>query len=438
MGIIKINKLEIENVKRVRAVKVELTTSGLTVIGGRNNQGKTSVLDAIAWALGGNRYRPSQPQREGSAIPPFLKLTLNNGIIVERKGKNSDLKVTDPSGKKAGQQLLDSFIEQLALDLPKFMSASGKEKAQTLLQIIGVGEQLAAIEKEEKTLYSERLTIGRIADQKEKYAKEQPSYPEAPSELVSVSELIRQQQEMLARNGENQKKRESVHRLEQESQRLNEQLEILNRQVKEVLQQQEQNRKDLNIARMSAMDLQDESTAELEENIAGIEELNRKIRANLDKEKAEDDAKEYRNQYQSLTEKIENIRQQKMNLLKNADLPLPGLSVEDGELVYNGQKWDNMSGSDQMKVSTAIVRKLNPDCGFILLDKLEQMDLETMKEFNTWLEKEGLQAIATRVSTGDECSIIISDGYVEGDGTVFAKEAEEPKSKHAAWKAGEF
>lgn len=127
-----------------------------------------------------------------------------------------------------------------------------------------------------------------------------------------------------------------------------------------------------------------------------------------------------------------------MNLLKNADLPLPGLSVEDGELVYNGQKWDNMSGSDQMKVSTAIVRKLNPDCGFILLDKLEQMDLETMKEFNTWLEKEGLQAIATRVSTGDECSIIISDGYVEGDGTVSAKEAEEPKSKHAAWKAGEF
>lgn len=82
MGSVKINKLEIENVKRVRAVKVELTAAGLTVIGGRNNQGKTSVLDAIAWALGGNRYRPSQPQREGSVIPPSLKVTLSNGIIV--------------------------------------------------------------------------------------------------------------------------------------------------------------------------------------------------------------------------------------------------------------------------------------------------------------------------------------------------------------------
>ena len=117
---VKINKLEIENVKRVRAVKVEPTASGLTIIGGRNNQGKTSVLDSIAWALGGNRYCPTRPQRDGSAIPPSLKITLNNGIIVERKGKNGDLKVIDPSGKKAGQQLLDSYPVPIC-QLPRIM-----------------------------------------------------------------------------------------------------------------------------------------------------------------------------------------------------------------------------------------------------------------------------------------------------------------------------
>ena len=71
-----------------------------------------------------------------------------------------------------------------------------------------------------------------------------------------------------------------------------------------------------------------------------------------------------------------------------------------------------MSGSERLRVATAIVRKLNPQCGFVLLDKLEQMDLATLEEFGRWLEQEGLQAIATRVSTGDECSIIIEDGYV--------------------------
>ena len=70
-----------------------------------------------------------------------------------------------------------------------------------------------------------------------------------------------------------------------------------------------------------------------------------------------------------------------------------------------------MSGSEQLRVATAIVRCLNPECGFVLLDKLEQMDMQTLSEFGTWLEANGLQAIATRVSTGDECSIIIEDGW---------------------------
>jgi hypothetical protein len=88
-----------------------------------------------------------------------------------------------------------------------------------------------------------------------------------------------------------------------------------------------------------------------------------------------------------------------------------------------------MSGSDQLKVSTAIVRKLKPDCGFILLDKLEQMDMPTLEEFGDWLEKEGLQAIATRVSTGEECSIIIEDGYVTENKLV----PEKPKTSENGW-----
>lgn len=404
---LKINQLEIENVKRIKAVKVEPAANGLTIIGGNNNQGKTSVLDAIAWALGGEKYRPSQAVREGSVIPPALHIVMNNGLVVDRKGKNSDLKVTDPSGKKGGQQLLNEFISQLALDLPKFMEASNAEKARILLQVIGVGSQLAALEKEEAEQYSQRRAVGQIADQKEKYAKEQPYHPDAPMDLISASELIRRQQEILAKNGENQRKRALLHQLEQESQRVNDELAAL-------LDRQARVQADLDTARKSAEDLQDESTAELERSIAEIEETNRKVRANLDKEKAEEDAREYRRRYEELTKGLEDMRKKKAALLESAGLPLPGLSVSDGELLYRGQKWDNMSGSDRLKVSTAIVRKLNPKCGFVLLDKLEQMDLDTLREFGQWLEAEGLQAIATRVSLGDECSIIIEDGYVAG------------------------
>lgn len=415
----KINKLEIENVKRVKAVKIEPTETGLTVIGGPNGQGKTSILDSIAWALGGDRYRPSEAHRKGSVTPPNIHITMNNGLVIERKGKNSSLKVIDPDGQKVGQQLLNSFVEELAIDLPKFMDSSNKEKANILLQIIGVGDKLFELEKRETEIYNNRRVIGQIADQKEKFAKEQPYYPDAPKELVSMSELINQQQTILVKNGENQSKREQATQIEFKYQQEVSQIEQVQQQITDLQNKltdmQAVHSKtilDLETAKKSALDLHDESTEQLEESISNIEEINRKVRANFDKDKAEEDAKIQREEYGKLSNNIDGIRKEKTELLQNANLPLPGLSVDDGELIYNGQRWDNMSGAEQLRVSTAIVRKLKPECGFVLIDKLEQMDTQTLNEFGNWLEQEGLQAIATRVSTGDECSILIEDGYV--------------------------
>lgn len=421
---VKINKLEIENVKRVKAVQLEPTATGLTIIGGNNNQGKTSVLNAIAWSLGGDRYKPSTAYREGSVVPPYSHLELSNGLIVERKGKNGDLKVIDPSGNKAGQNLLNEFVEQFALDLPKFMQSNNKEKAQLLLKIIGVGETLYALEQQEKEIYNQRTTTGQIADQKKKYAAEMLVYPEAPKELISATELIMKQQEILTRNGENQRKRQ--HKAEYE--RIITNLTLQLNDLQEKLAEAQNN---LEIANQDALNLQDESTAELENSIANIEEINRKVRTNMDKEKAEMESSEYIAKYDDQTIKLNEVRTKKIELLKNATLPLEELSVEDGELMYKGFKWDNLSGSEQLKVATAIVRKLNPNCGFVLIDKLEQMDLITLNEFGRWLESEGLQVIATRVSSGEECSIIIEDGYssVPQDD----KELTQP-----SWKEGEF
>lgn len=428
---VKINSLELENVKRIKAVQLTPGKSGLTVIGGKNAQGKTSVLDGIAWALGGDRFKPSQPKREGAVANPYLNIKLSNGLIVERKGENSSLKVIDPDGNKAGQALLNEFVEQFALNLPKFMNQSGKDKANTLLKIIGVGDKLFEMEVEEDKLYNQRHDIGVIADQKAKYAKEMTVYPGVPKELKSASDLIREQQEILARNGENAKKRENLAELERTLRETRIRLGAVQAELEELTAREKQLTADVKTANKTVSELHDESTAELEKNIADIDALNVKIRANLEREKAEIDAEGYQKQYDDLTEKIEAVRKAKRDLLNGADLPLPGLSVEDGELTYNGFAWDNMSASEQLKVATAIVRKLNPQCGFVLLDKLEQMDTDTLSDFGAWLESEGLQAIATRVSTGDECSVIISDGYStlpEPEDKVISKK----------WKKGEF
>lgn len=430
---IHINTLEVENVKRVQALTLTPAETGLTVIGGRNGQGKTSVLDAIAWALGGERYRPSNAARAGANFPPKLKVTLSNGIVVERKGKNSDLKVTDPTGRKAGQQLLNSFVEELALNLPKFMNSSDKEKADTLLQIIGVGPQLMALEKRRSQLWNDRLYTGQEQRRKTAHAESLPEVSGAPEQEISALQLIQQQQDILLRNAENQRKRQRLAQLEQEYASVQEQIDLLTDQLRTLGE-------DVETARNAAANLKDESTKELERSIRNVEEINRNVRINAAKRQARQEAAQLDEQYRKYTSEIAAVDKQKQELLAGANLPLPGLSVENGKLLYNGQPWDNMSGADQLRVSTAIVRRLNPECGFVLLDKLEQMDLDTLNEFGSWLEQEGLQAIATRVSTGAECSVIIEDGLTKAAVQQPPVHAEQKPcaTTGASWQTGAF
>ncbi len=427
---IKISSLQLENVKRVRAVALTPTENGLTILGGRNGQGKTSVLDGIAWALGGDRYKPTGAAREGSVLPPDIRITLSNGLLVERKGKNSALTVTDPEGKRYGQKLLDAFVGTFAIDLPKFLQATDKEKAEALLKVIGVGDQLKVLEKQCEEVYSRRHAIGQIAAQKEAHAKELPFHEGLPEEPVSASELIRQQQDILLRNAENARKR--TRKAELEQRRID-----LDKQIARLMNEANQIVADLKIAEKDALDLHDESTAELEANIRDIDLLNAKIHQNAARRRAEAEAKEYDTEYNELTIELSHLRADKQALLDGAQLPLPGLTVENGILTYKGHRWDCMSGSEQLIVGTAIARALNPNCGFVLLDKLEQMDVVTLDAFGVWLKQQGLQAIATRVSTGSECTVIIEDGELQPTpdsvGTIIGRPSTPTK-----WKAGEF
>lgn len=427
---VKINEFTAENVKRIKAVTVTPTENGLTIIGGRNGQGKTSVLDALAWALGGDKYKPSAAARTGAYAPPRLSVKLSNGLVAERSGKNGALKVTDSEGRRAGQQLLNEFIGEFALNLPKFMNSTSREKAQTLLKLIGVGDELERLEKREAELYNRRYEIGRIADQKAKFAAEMPVYDDAPNEPVSITELIKRQQEILARNGENQRLRTRAADLKNTLQGLQRQIEDAERHLKGLRESYAAADRDYITARKTAEELTDESTAELEESIANIEKINAKVRANMSAEKAQADAEDYKLQYSDLTEEINETRRSKTDLLNGVKMPLDGLSVDKGELVYNGVKWDCTSGSEQLKIAAAIAHRLKPECGFVLVDKLEQMDLDTLNDFGSWASGEGLQIIATRVSTGGECSIVIEDGQADGQEGV--------QATRKTWKAGQF
>ena len=161
---VRITALEAERFKRIHAVSLEPRPEGLTVIGGRNGQGKTSVLDAIVFALGGEKYRPSTARNRDSDKPARIEIKLSNGLVVTRGGNNGTLKVIDRAGLRGGQGVLDKFMEKLALDLPKFMQSSPKDKAKVLLRIIGAGDDLYKLDVEEAAIYLDRTLAGKSRD----------------------------------------------------------------------------------------------------------------------------------------------------------------------------------------------------------------------------------------------------------------------------------
>ncbi len=406
---VKIVSLELENVKRVRAVALSPSPEGLTVIGGRNAQGKTSVLDGIAYALGGEKFAPSRLQYANGLAPARIEVKLSNGLVVRREGKSASLKVSDPSGKRAGQKLLNEFITEFALNLPKFMLAGSKDKAKTLLHVLGIEDQLDKLDREEQHWYDERTLASCEADRKQKYADELTEYPDAPAEPLSGADVTDKMTTALARNAAKAAARAKREKLETGKATLTDKIADLKKQ----LQDAEARLSDVVAELQAGGGIEpDEDVTAIQAEIERMDATNAQVRTNLEKSKAIDEAQARKAEVDAMTAKVEDVRCRRMALLKSCAMPLDGLSVSQGELVYNGQQWDCMSTMEQCRVAVAICKAVSPGCGFVLLDHLEAFDPEQIKEFDGWLTQQGLQAIATRVATDDTCDIIIEDGMV--------------------------
>jgi len=403
---VKIASLQIENVKRVQAVELVPADTGLTIIGGNNRQGKTSCLNAIMAALGGAKYDPTNAVKAGEK-GGSVSINLSNGLKVQKTftEKGSYLKVEDPKGKKSGQSLLNDFVSAFALDLGQFVNANDKAKAKILLEIIGV--DLAPYEEKHKKLYADRETIGQLKRRAEKHAEAMPWDEEAGTELFEASDIMKQLEAVVTHNSKIRRARADIEMLKQKR-------DAQNRRIEEMMEKLADARTELQ-AIQDALDDADEPGTLMDDEalqlkLSDIEEKNARVRLNLERQKALGEAEGYAEEYRALTEQIDQNQAELHGLLEDADMPLKQLTVEDGVLKFKGQPWDGMSGAEQLVVAAAICQRVNPNMGFVLIDRIEMMDMPTLNEFGRWLEANGLQAITTRVSTGPECSIIIEDG----------------------------
>lgn len=469
----KITGFSIQDFKRIRLVEIHPTENGLTILGGRNAQGKSSCLDAIAYALGGESFRPSDINNHDGEKNAAIRVEID-GLIVERTGKNAALKITDARGMRGNQTLLNDIVGKFALDLGAFMRAGDLDKAKMLLKMFPILENsLAEMKKRADEIREIRADQNRDIKRAQIHFDEMPNFPDLPTEEIKIEELTKELQEAteaeseaasrrtllaveqqradaleanlannqqliavkMAKIGENEKSKfarleylkTEYEKAQREIQEQTEKAKAeLDSQIIELekgnadIERQIANTKD-GIESIKANLAGDPDFAAIKADIMNriqqADETNRKIRANAERRKVYGEIAEMRKNADAKTAELQEIEAERTALLQNAELPLPELSITtDGELLYRGQKWDCMSGAERLKVATAICMKSKPGCGFVLIDGLEAMDPQTLSEFNEYLTSQNMQGIGTIV--GDNAAtIIIEDGRVQEQNT---------------------
>lgn len=394
----KIIELRAENVKRLKAV--DITPDGtLQVIGGRNAQGKSSVLDSIWLALGGGKAGKEtvQPIRDGEEK---ASVTLNLGeLVVTRTWTKAGTKLQVQSSEgatfKSPQGMLDDLVGQLSFDPLAFTRLSAREQRDSLLDLVDLDVDLDKLDADRQAAYDQRTQVGRDG----KAIGDVVVDESLPGEEQSASELISKIREAQESAGQ----RERVLQARREAA---DQVARLQRELDEAVSRQQA---------ADATELPQEiDTAELEQKLSTVEDTNAKIRSNNDAKARRDRQTQLRAQYTEYTEQIDALDKQKADALAKAEFPVEGLAFDEHGVTYQGVPFSQASSAEQIKVSLAMAMALNPRLRVLRIMDGSLLDDDAMAAIREVVAENDFQLWLERVGNADEGAVIIEDGAVEG------------------------
>jgi len=403
----KIINLQVDNYKRLKAV--DITPEGeLVIIGGRNAQGKTSVLDSIWAALGGGAANKSnQPIRDGEDNAT-IRVDLGDIVVTRswKNGKAQPLKVMNADGskpQKSPQSLLDDLVGKLSFDPLEFTRMDANKQRAALLDLVYVDIDLDENEAERSKFYEQRTSIGQ---QTKALGERLPVSATLPANEQSASDLIaeiRTAQQAATDKAQAERTLDAHIATSEDLEIQIEELQKLLSASREAAQQQHELVKVMPAA---------PDVSAIEERLANVESTNIAIRANESAKARNAAIADSAKVYDELTAKIEGLDKQKATALGAAIFPVDGLGFGEYGVTFNGISFDDASSAEQIRVSFAMAIALNPtlrvarilDGSLLDADSMKILsDMATDKDFQVWIE---------RVGDGDPTAVIIEDGEV--------------------------
>ena len=419
----KIVNVFVQNVKKIKMVDIT-PTGNIVILEGKNAQGKTSILDAIEFALTGKTSLPPKPVRDGA---DKAKSRVDIGeYIIERtwnEAGNTYLKIEAKEtgvAVKSPQMFLDEIIGRLSFDSFKFVSMSAAERVAEIKAVAGI--DFTALENKYNAAYGQRTDLNRDLT---KLKGELAAYS-ALEELKptrDVAEIQKALDDAAATNfkileWKSQKKavEAEIHSHKITIVEIESQIKALEeRKIKGInlinLATTKLQGLDTNINMMAEIDTTDLkaelNTAQQQAGLKFKHERRTEIKTQISKTEKDIMVKE---------NEMDNTKQEKAEMLRSAKMPIEGLAIGKDDIYFNEQPFIQISDAQKIKVSLSIAAAKNSKLKFVQIRNGSLLDSESFAEIKAFAETKDIQVWIERVaneSSGDSSAVFIEDGGVK-------------------------
>lgn len=415
----KIIQLTAENVKRLIAVEIR-PDGNLVQITGKNGQGKTSVLDAIWWAIGGAKHIQSAPIRRGANQ---AKIRLDMGEIVvtrtfkrekDSEGYTTKLEVVG-AVKGTPQSMLDSLLDSLAFDPLAFARMDAKAQVEILKKHV-VGFDFDRNAAENSIDFSARTEKNRKAKELRIQADQILVTDKTPTERIDETALVQKLADAGKHNADVRlraanrqqmtidisSKLSTASGLRAESDALLRQADSIEAEASRMT------------ARLSAAQpLPDLIVVdEIQSVIQTARIVNEQVARRERKTKLEQEAVSAEAEARMLTDRMAIREQLKIRAISEAKLPVEGITFSDDEILLNGVPLNQASDAEQLRTSCALAMAGHPALRVIRVRDGSLLDDESLALLAKMADERDYQVWIERVEPG-KVGFVIEDGQVK-------------------------
>ena len=403
--------LEAKNVKRIRAVRLQFDPEqGLIVIGGRNAQGKTSLLDSILYALAGKGTIPDTALRDGQKKG---KVTVNLGEFVvtrtftETGGGSLKIEKADGTPISSPQTFLGGLMgAKLAFDPLAFIGLNPAKRLDAVQKLVGL--DFGELDAKYEAIFNKRTEANRDVKRLEGELDHLEYWPDVGDVPVDVAALVQEAQEVSRHESDLTAAKARLSFLDGKAAGLQERIADLQQELEQVQALREASAFD--IAELEKTAPKDAES--INAKLANAEANNEKARANARYKEVESALEDAQGRAACMTANLEAIKQEKKNALAAASFPVDGLSFDESGVLFNGQPFAEASGAEQVRASVGIGAAMHPELRVQIIRNGSLLDDESMALLADLAEQHGSQVWIERVGDGDDGAIIIEDGMV--------------------------